>query len=390
MFCAPTTTTGAPVTSGTITMSYGSAAVAAGGSSPADGTAFAGELSVAMLQIAITADAVEGLDLDQLTITDSEAAANPELISAVNVWHDVDGDGIVSEGDVQLGAEAQFTEGVDTLTITSLGHQVPAGATDMILITYDFASATTAALIDTADIISAAKRWARLMIQAPFALAGCGGSSAATATDETTLGDAPDGFVFTDTEGNTIVTANAGDTVQLRTTDGAKALQFTMGSVDVSFDGATIVRDANGLYLALPTAGADTTAAVSGLSGEITAFIPCDADDDLLHVCPEENSAPEGNPVCASGNLLSASQPTAGTYVWDNAVDRTGDDDCMITGTLDDFASFYGSGKTQTSYAFQASLADAADVTIAGSESARDFTATGSAIQGGTITLIGN
>ena len=108
-----------------------------------------------------------------------------------------------------------------------------------------------------------------LMISFTFFL-GCSDSGVS-------LGTAPEGLTFTDANGNPIGEISPGDTVQVRDDDGNVIVAFTVESeVDLS-----------GLL-----AGQDTTTSfahfedTTGLSGDITLFIPCSADSDLVLVTP--------------------------------------------------------------------------------------------------------
>lgn len=363
------------VTGPTVTATYGSASVAAGTNNPAAGTAYAGDTDVPMLQLAVTSGSEEPTSLDSLTVTDS-AATRHFLVSAVKVWHDADGDGTVSSGDTQLGSDATFTEGVNTLKIASLGHQIAAGATSDILVTYDFAAPVTALLDKKSEFLKIAKGWIKSIISAPFSLAGCGGGG----TTGVTLGGAPAGFVFTDTSGNEINEAKEGDTVELRATDGTTVLQFTVGTTAVSLSGVTIERDAEGTYVSLP-------ASVTGLPSELTVMVPCQEGNTVVQVCPEETGMPTVFPVCTSGDFLTQSAPASGGYTWDNAASRTGNDDCTVSGSLESFATFYAAGRTLTSLA--TSLASATDAETSGATSGRAFTTSGNAATGGSLTLIG-
>ena len=177
--------------------------------------------------------------------------------------------------------------------------------------------------------------------------AGCG----ANVSDMSSLMLAPAGFKYTNTEGNQIAFAEQGDTIQVRTNDGLMLLEFTMGRVTVSLDGAALGRNDIGTLVAFTrgiTFEASSNAGVkaaSGLPTEITVFVPCFLANTTLRVCPHETTLTDTSEGCTGEIDLTVEAPFVGGYAWLNPV-RTGDDDCEISGETTLFESFYGEGVT--------------------------------------------
>jgi hypothetical protein len=390
--CLTANFSGAPFSGGEITIRpAGAATAAAGANNSAAGAAALGQTNVPMLQLAIAANAAEALDVNSVTITDATASAAAPLISAVRLWEDVDDSGTVTTGDVQLTQDKAFTAGTPTIDlVATTPSTIAAGTSKQYLITYDFAAAASASLSPFASAKRLASYLARGLL-APFTIAGCGGSGGSTASSSTTLSDAPTGAMFTDESGNAISTATPGTIVQVRTADGAKILEFTMGTSSVSLDGAALGRDAAGTLVALGSGsamrlsllGADK--AVVGLPETITAFVPCDDNDNRVLICPAAGTVPDDPLACAGPVLLAPEAAASGGYTWSN-VDRTGADDCRVAGAALLFSAFYGKGLT--SYTFQAQVAAMADVTLTGSLSTYAMHPAGAPVSGGVKTLL--
>ena len=75
----------------------------------------------------------------------------------------------------------------------------------------------------------------------------------------------------------------------------------------------------------------------------------------------------------------------SGGYTFANT-DRTGTDDCQVTGAPSTFDDFLGQGVTVAT--FQASVAASADVTLTGTSSSRTINPTGLPLSGGEKTVV--
>lgn len=386
--CAAANISGAPVEGNLITVSYGSSTAAVGQNNPASTEVDAGRLDVSMLQIAVTAGPEEPLDLTSIKITDSGGGLNASAISAVRLWEDADGGGTVTVGDIQINTDQTFTQNTSTLTLTATtASQIAAGATKNYLVTYNFAPPSIASIMPFNRLYRAASMWAKAVLAPlayPLALSGCGGGSSATTASGSSLSGAPAGFVFTDAAGNTITSAAAGDLVQLRNAVGLPILQFTMGTSAVNLDGALLVRNAFGTLVALNPPSAIVTKAVSGLGDDITVFVPCGTEDDLIRACPNESQPPTSAPECSGELRLTGLSASSGGYTWDNT-DRTGTDDCQVTGAPALFNSFYAEGLDLN--VFKASIAAASDIVLTGANSQRTINPGSFSAEGGEITL---
>lgn len=212
--CNSFTVIGAPVDGGFLTIEYGSSTSAAGANNPAAGNVAPGETNVPMVQIALSADADEALDLDSVTITDAGGGSNASLISAVRLWEDADGDGTVTAGDTQLNNDQTFTDGTNTLTLATdaAASQIAAGTTMNYLVTYNFASATASKLNPEMNLRQYGKLLAQTIIlpwATPFILSGCGGEVGSInpgtgGTFQTSVAAAADVILTGATSGRTI------------------------------------------------------------------------------------------------------------------------------------------------------------------------------------------
>jgi len=174
-----------PITGGTLTVTYGTAVAVEGTSAPETGDANPGDTNVPVMQFQLTADDSEGLILASVTITDPGAADNADMIAAVKIWNDANGNGQVDEGEAQIGADAVFTAETETLTLDAGDYLIAAGTSLNVLVTYDFTGGTTTSRDTLDNLLIFAKNAARLIIAGPLSIAGCGGSAATTTTDTT-------------------------------------------------------------------------------------------------------------------------------------------------------------------------------------------------------------
>lgn len=377
--------TGAPVTGGVLTTAYGGVSATVGAFNSTDGYVYGGDENVPMLQLTVIGGSNEDLGLDSITITDEGAAEKAHYITAVRLWLDSDNSGTVTPGDTQLNADQHFVGGVPTLALT-MGDDavISEGGTVNLLVTYSFAGGAVASLKST--IGSFAWRVARTILQAPFALAGCGGEST-----EKMLENAPEGFVFTDQYGNEITEAVPGTVVQVRDAAGLPILQFTMGNLSVSLDGAALGRDSVGTLIALAAGSGDVTLSLAGASKEVSglpqdliAFVPCGGSDNGVVVCPDQTVAP-ASLDCSGFSLLRAVSPTSDRHIWTNP-DRVGAEDCTVSGSRYAFNAFYGAGVFSST--FQTRIADSVDLSLSGAISDRSIAPPSLSTTGGLKTLI--
>jgi hypothetical protein len=119
----------------------GTLTLAAGTVNPS-GTEIAGATGVPVLQIDLSADAVENIILSSFTVTDPGTLDLTTGIVLASLSRDVNGDGQLDAGDVWL-ANARSTTS-SSVTFTGLSETVPANGSTTWLVTYDLS--TTAPL----------------------------------------------------------------------------------------------------------------------------------------------------------------------------------------------------------------------------------------------------
>ncbi len=355
---------GLPIENIVTAVAPGTTTLAVGSNNPAATNVAAGQVDVPALQFTLAAGAAkENVQLNSVTLTDAAAAAHSTLVTAVKLWLDADASGTMTAGDTQLNSDQTFTAGVATLALTpNAAHQIAAGATNTYLVTYDFAAApTTTSWFKR--LFGSAEAYAKAIIAAPFSLVGCG---------------VPEGLLVTDESGTALTSVTAGSKAQIRTAAGLPIFEFTMTGDALDLTGATFGRDANGTLVALGTVDAGTASAkaVAGIAGNATAFVPCDTDDTTVRLCADQATLPTDPLACTA--------VTEG-FTWDNT-DRTGTDDCRVSGDVAAFAQFYGTGATIVTFA--PSIAAAADVALTGVQSALAIVAGGTAVAGGQMTLV--
>lgn len=382
--CGLANFSGAPLIGGQLTISYGSVSAATSLMNPTSGFVFDGQDNVPMIQLAVAGGSNEDLEIDSVTITDVTAAQYPTYITAVRLWLDADGSGTVTVGDAQLNADQTFTEGFTNLTLVAEGGTtIPQDTTRYLLVTYSFADGAPQASMG--GLGSIARALARAIISAPFALAGCGGSETAKALD-----DAPEGFVFTDAAGNVITSAEPGDVVQIRTESGLPIMQFVMGTVSLSLDGAKFARDEFGTYISLSGGSVSMSLKgisdkVSGIPQDITAFVPCAESDNSVAVCRGETAVPDRLSECVELELLRNNSPNSDDYLWQNP-GIGGAADCLVAGLKTAFNSFYGAGVFSARY--QAAVDEPEDIVLTGITSLRTISAPSLSAAGGQKMLI--
>lgn len=383
---------GAPFNGGTLTVIHGSAS-ASEGSMPSivtSGYLFDGQHNVPMLGFRVAAGPNEDLIFHSVTIRDEGAASDPTHISAVRLWYDADGDGEVGAGDSQINDDQRFIEGLPELSIVlASSEQIPEGETRNYIVTYSFADPSQAAVRRPAEgFLSIARRIARAVIAAPFALAGCGQQGAV----DFELTGAPEGFVFTDVNGNEITTADAGDIVQIRTAEGLPILQFTMGRTSVNLEDVELGRDERGTYIALSEGtismilpGRDYVEGITGLPQELIAFLPCGAIDNGVMLCSGDGNVGGDLSGCQSPILLRPNSYATDDYTWTNTV-KVDAADCTISADSSAFESFFGTGVLLNS--FQPSIDDPSDLVLTGASSDRSIVPPSLSASGAQRTLI--
>jgi hypothetical protein len=163
---------------------------------------------------------------------------------------------------------------------------------------------------------------------AAFTLTFCGGSGTTDA-----LSNAPAGFTFTDTSGNTISTVARGTAVQLRDASGNVVLQFSTNGT-VNFANLTAGRDTTKSLAHFPSSSDK-----SGLTGNLVLYTPCEATTTEVHVCPSSTSLTDTATGCTGEITLTQAAATSGNYTWDNATTRTGAEDCQVSAAVANFGT---------------------------------------------------
>ncbi|MEO0347415.1 MAG: hypothetical protein AAF229_14345, partial [Pseudomonadota bacterium] len=98
----------------------------------------AGQTDVPMLRFRLTSN-TGSTRLNSITLRASGTGNDAADVSSVKLWADVDGDGSVSSGDVEIGTGAYSSDnGVLQLSLnTASDFDIPSGDSDY-LVTYDF------------------------------------------------------------------------------------------------------------------------------------------------------------------------------------------------------------------------------------------------------------
>jgi len=97
---------GPPVVSNTLTIQgVGTLTFTAGAGNPASGDVDRGATDVVTLHLVATANGIEDIDISEITLAHSGTATNPDLVDgSIELYHDVDGDGVLTGADEQVGS----------------------------------------------------------------------------------------------------------------------------------------------------------------------------------------------------------------------------------------------------------------------------------------------
>ena len=137
----PRALTGTPVI-GDLQTVGGALTVALGAATPAAGTAQPGATGVPMLQVSLTAQA-EAVALTSITLAGSGSGDEVADVARVRLYRDVNGNGLVDGPDVSVGLPQAFSTDNGIVTFAVTGESVPASASRLYLIAYDFTGAPT-------------------------------------------------------------------------------------------------------------------------------------------------------------------------------------------------------------------------------------------------------
>lgn len=113
---------------------------APGANSPAGRTVKAGSTDVVMAQIEITNEAGQSVDFDNIGLLHLGSGSPDMDVSNVEIYHDVNDDGLLDGGDTLLGSDT-YAAGEETINPTLTGpNAIASGATTNLLVVYDFSA----------------------------------------------------------------------------------------------------------------------------------------------------------------------------------------------------------------------------------------------------------
>lgn len=120
--------------------------VSAGANPPSSGNAPKGIADVVMAQLAPTNAASENVRLEKITVQASGSGQDAADVTAVKLYLDVNGNGVVDAGETTL-AQGTFAanDGALDLALTT-PYTLPAGSTAQVIVAYDFSTVLAAAL----------------------------------------------------------------------------------------------------------------------------------------------------------------------------------------------------------------------------------------------------
>jgi len=224
--------------------------VTPGPNQPTDRTVPSGDTNVPILQFTVEANNVADLNVLSITFRASGTGDDATDVTAVKLWVDMDANGQVGGGDVQLNGS--LTYGADDGTVTFMGaplRSITAGTSEVWLLTYDFTP--TADGTFTASIED---------IQVETSTAG-----SATATG---LGSPTPATVTTDPTGPQIVSAELDDANNNGLGDAGETIIVTFNS-DVVVNGSDPAADFQ-LPVSGDTFGGGATYAAGPGSNQVT------------------------------------------------------------------------------------------------------------------------
>lgn len=134
---------GTPQTGQPQSVQRGSLSVATGSQNPVAANSFPNRSGVRMIQATLTAGTAETVRVTSVRLTAAGSADESTAVSSLDLYLDLNGDGLVSPGDTLLGS-AGTVPNDGTVTIGSLTLDVPPGQSRSVLATYDVSAAATA------------------------------------------------------------------------------------------------------------------------------------------------------------------------------------------------------------------------------------------------------
>lgn len=122
---------------------------------PPAGTAQPGSTHVPMLAIALAASS-EPVVLSALRFSASGSGDETTDVDRAELWRDTNQNGVVDGGDVRLGSPAVFAQNDGTLSFAFAAETIPAGATRVLLLSYDFTTSPSGGQTFQAAVVDAA------------------------------------------------------------------------------------------------------------------------------------------------------------------------------------------------------------------------------------------
>lgn len=149
---------------------------------PPAGTAQPGATHVPLLAIALAASS-EPIVLSALRFSASGSGDETTDVDRAELWRDTNQNGVVDGGDVRLGSPAVFAQNDGTLSFAFAAETIPAGATRVLLLSYDFTTSPSGGQSFQAAVADAAAITASGQISlAPVTASGSFPLSSATRT----------------------------------------------------------------------------------------------------------------------------------------------------------------------------------------------------------------
>ncbi len=149
----PRALSGVPIVGNLATIG-GALAAALAPANPSAGTAQPGATHVPLLAIALAASS-EPVVLTALRFASSGSGDETTDVDRAELWRDTNQNGVVDGGDVRLGSPAVFAQNDGTLSFAFASETIPAGATRVLLLSYDFTTTPSGGQTFQAAVVDA-------------------------------------------------------------------------------------------------------------------------------------------------------------------------------------------------------------------------------------------
>jgi hypothetical protein len=119
--------------------SPGSLTISAGGSNPVTRNVAVGQKDEGMFQVKLQAGSTEHIDISSITFKMNGSGDESSDLDSVRLYQDVDGDGLLDAGDIQIGSTLTGLSDNDSLVFGGINERIVWGNYETWLVVYDFA-----------------------------------------------------------------------------------------------------------------------------------------------------------------------------------------------------------------------------------------------------------